>query len=100
MLTWLRVLGSRIMGVVGSRRVDDDFDRELKSHLEMLTEENLRRGMEPEEARRVASLRLGGVSQIKEIHHEHRGLPAYAGEGLFEGRAVVRLPTRSGRRPT
>ena len=28
------------------------------------------------------------------------GLPAYAGEGLFEGRAVVRLPTRSGRRPT
>ena len=31
---------------------------------------------------------------------EHRGLPAYEGEGLFEGRAVVRLPTRSGRRPT
>jgi hypothetical protein len=29
----------------------------------------------------------------------HDGLPAYAGEGLFEGRAVVRLPTRSGRRP-
>ena len=27
------------------------------------------------------------------------GLPAYAGDGLFEGRAVVRLPTRSGRRP-
>ena len=31
---------------------------------------------------------------------EHRGLPAYAGEGLFEGRAVVRLPTRSGRPQT
>jgi len=30
---------------------------------------------------------------------EHNGLPAYAGDGLFEGRAVVRLPTRSGRRP-
>jgi hypothetical protein len=28
----------------------------------------------------------------------HDGLPAYAGDGLFEGRAVVRLPTRSGRR--
>lgn len=28
---------------------------------------------------------------------EHHGYPAYAGEGLFEGRAVVRLPTRSGR---
>jgi len=31
---------------------------------------------------------------------EHRGLPAYGGDGLFEGRAIVRLPTRSGRRPT
>lgn len=31
---------------------------------------------------------------------EHRGLPAYTGEGLFEGQAVVRLPTRSGRRRT
>lgn len=31
---------------------------------------------------------------------EHDGLPAYSGDGLFEGRAVVRLPTRSGRRPT
>ena len=32
---------------------------------------------------------------------EHEGLPSYAGsEGLFEGRAVVRLPRRSGRRPT
>ncbi len=31
---------------------------------------------------------------------EHRRLPAHAGDGLFEGRAVVRLPTRYGRRPT
>lgn len=30
---------------------------------------------------------------------EHRGLPAYEGDGLFEGRAVVRLPRRFGRRP-
>jgi hypothetical protein len=29
---------------------------------------------------------------------EEDGLPAYHGEGLFEGRAVVRLPMRSGRR--
>jgi len=31
---------------------------------------------------------------------ESRGLPAYDGDGLFEGRAIVRLPTRSGRRST
>ena len=28
---------------------------------------------------------------------EHAGLPAWEGDGLFDGRAVVRLPTRSGR---
>src|SRR5256885_758484 len=75
MLTWLRVLGSRIRGCVLRHRVDD-LDRELQSHLEMLAEENIRRGMAPEEARRAAHLRLGGLSQIKESHHELRGLPA------------------------
>jgi hypothetical protein len=30
---------------------------------------------------------------------EHGGYPAYDGDGLFEGRAIVRLPTRSGRPP-
>jgi hypothetical protein len=30
---------------------------------------------------------------------KHHGYPAYDDEGLFEGRAVVRLPTRSGRPP-
>src|SRR5438046_656522 len=75
MMTWLRVLGSRIRGFVFGHRVDDEFDRELQSHLEMLAEENARRGMAPEEARRAACLRLGGVSQIKENHHELRGLP-------------------------
>ena len=30
---------------------------------------------------------------------QHLGLPAYEGDGVFEGRAIVRLPTRSGRRP-
>ena len=34
--------------------LDRDFDEELASHLQMLTEENIRRGMSPEEARRAA----------------------------------------------
>ena len=76
MLTRLFVLASRIRGFVFRDRVDNDFDRELQSHLDMLAEENVRRGMAPEEARRSARLRLGGVSQIKESDHELRSLPA------------------------
>ena len=42
---------------------------------------------------------LSGGTQNDIYAVERDGLPAYEGEGLFEGRAVVRLPTRSGRRP-
>jgi hypothetical protein len=35
-----------------SRSVEGELDEEIQSHLEMLTEENIRAGMTPEEARR------------------------------------------------
>ena len=55
-----------------SRRVEVDLDQEVHSHLEMLTEENLRAGMSPEEARRAARIELGGVEQVKEQVREER----------------------------
>src|SRR5215472_4362041 len=74
MLNWLRVLGSRIRGAF--RRDDADFADELQLHLEMLAEENARRGMTPEAASHAARVRLGGISQLQEINHELRGLEA------------------------
>ena len=75
MFGWLRVLASRTRGWLSLRRVEEDFTQELESHQEMLTEENLRRGMPPEEAHRAARLRLGGVTQLRETHRELHGLP-------------------------
>ncbi len=49
-----------------SRRVDVDLDREVRAHLEMLTEENLRAGMLPNEAQRAARIELGGIEQVKD----------------------------------
>jgi len=43
-----------------------DLDAELRAHLELLTEEKMRQGAAPEEARRAARLELGGVEQVKE----------------------------------
>jgi predicted permease len=57
------------------QRLDRDFQQELYSHLELLSEENIRRGMSPEEARRVARVRLGGITQLRETNRELRGLP-------------------------
>jgi putative ABC transport system permease protein len=55
--------------------VDEDFSEELGAHLEMLTEENVRRGFTPEEARRAALLKLGGVTQLRETNRQLRGMP-------------------------
>jgi putative ABC transport system permease protein len=71
----LRTLGSKVGQWLAPRRGDSEFDQELASHLDMLTDENIRRGMSPEEARRAAHLRLGGQSQLRETNREMRGLP-------------------------
>src|SRR5262250_2133430 len=52
-----------------------EFVEELESHLAMHIEDNLRAGMSPEEARRVALVKLGGLTQVQELHREQRGLP-------------------------
>ena len=62
MLNSLLVLASRVRGLFFKRRLDADFDQELQSHIAMLTEEHVRRGMTPEEARRQAHLKLGEKS--------------------------------------
>jgi putative ABC transport system permease protein len=53
-------------------RVDADVDREVHSHFEMLTEENLRAGMLDNAARRCARIELGGIEQVKEQIREQR----------------------------
>ncbi len=52
-----------------------ELDAELRTHLEALTDENIRRGMTPEDARFAARREFGGVEQIKELYRERRGLP-------------------------
>ena len=70
-----RVFLNRLAALFRRRRLEDDLDAELRSHLEIAIERNLRRGMGPEQARREALLDLGGVEQTKEIYREQRGLP-------------------------
>ncbi|PYU49937.1 MAG: hypothetical protein DMG48_15085 [Acidobacteria bacterium] len=75
MLAWVTGLASRTRAWLSAQRADQEFENELEIHLEMLTEENIRRGMTPEEARRAARIRLGGHTQLKETNRELQGLP-------------------------
>ena len=53
-MTWLRVLVLRLTALFHKARLEQELDEELCSHLEMLVEENVRKGMSPKEARYAA----------------------------------------------
>jgi putative ABC transport system permease protein len=65
----------RLSGLFRRRKLDADFAAELESHLALHTEENIRTGLSPAEARRQALIRLGGVEQTRQSHRERRTLP-------------------------
>jgi putative ABC transport system permease protein len=48
------------------RELDQELTDEIEYHIEAKTEENIAKGMTPQEARRAARLGLGGVEQVKE----------------------------------
>lgn len=71
----LRAFFSRLRAIFSKTRLDDDFNEELAAHVDLLTSENEKAGMTPEDARRAALVRLGGRELTREIHRETRGLP-------------------------
>jgi putative ABC transport system permease protein len=68
---WLVRLGGLFRRESGEREMAE----EIESHLQLHIEDNLRAGMTPEQARRQALIKLGGVEPTKEIYRERRSLP-------------------------
>jgi hypothetical protein len=75
MREFFRTLLQRMAALFRRRRLEDDLDEELRSHVEMAIELNLRKGMSTEDARREALRSFGGVEQTKENYRDLRGLP-------------------------
>ena len=90
MFAWITTLASRARTWLSPRAVDQDFASELDSHLAMLIDENIRRGMPPEEARRAARIKLGGVTQLKETNRELHSLPVIE-TFLQDARYAIRM---------
>jgi hypothetical protein len=76
MIDSIRQALNRLRAFFRKERLEKDLDAEMAAHLELAVEENLKRGMKLEEARRQALVRFGGIEQAKERHREARGLPA------------------------
>ena len=66
---------ARFAGLFAKQRRDSELAAELESHVQMQIDDNVRAGMPPEEARRHALIKLGGVEHAKEIYRDRSGLP-------------------------
>src|SRR5580704_15133261 len=77
------------------RSAEQDFAAEMQSNLQLHIDENLRRGMSAEEARRNALMRLGGVAQTEEMVRDRRSLPwmeSFAQDFRFALRMLLKNP--------
>ena len=72
----LRAWWIRLAGLFTGERRAQQFDEELRAHLEMHVEDNIHRGMTPKEARRQALLALGGAQSVRDAYRDRGGLPS------------------------
>jgi hypothetical protein len=93
-MTWLRIFIRRLSGLFLKRKLERELDEEIRAHLEMQIEENLRRGMNPDEARYEALRKFGGVEQVKESYWERRSLPVVEST-LWDLRYALRMLRRN-----
>jgi putative ABC transport system permease protein len=92
----LRAWLTRLAASFGMGPREAELVEELQSHLAMHVADNERAGMPPDEARRQAVLKLGGVIQVRESYRDRARLPAV--DHLFQdlrvgARMLRRNPT-------
>ena len=85
---------TRLLNFTARRRGDERLREEMESHIAARTEENIRAGMTPEEARRHARLQFGGVETIRDDYHDEEGLP-FVENLLLDVRYAVRVLRKS-----
>jgi putative ABC transport system permease protein len=73
-MEWLRIFGVRFRGLFLKQKLDGELDAELRTHLDMLVEENVRKGLTLEEARYAAHREFGGLEQAKELYRDRRSI--------------------------
>jgi predicted permease len=68
----LRVLVSRLHGLVRPEQLDRDLQDQINAHLDEATHEYMQQGLSLEEARRAARRSFGGVAQVQDVHRDMR----------------------------
>lgn len=93
-MSWLSESWKRLRSVVRRDAIEHDLDDEIRFHLDKQTEKNLRAGMQPDEARRQAAVRFGGVERAKEQTRDEVR-PVLVEDTLRDLKYAARLLARS-----
>jgi len=72
----LRPFLVRLAAFITRRRDETRLREEVEEHLALQTEANINAGLSPEEARRQAVLRFGGLEAQKEQYRDQLSLPS------------------------
>jgi len=70
---WLRLICSRLYGLLRKNRIEQEMDDEMRFHLLMRTRVNIERGMRPDDAELEALRRFGNVGRIKDLGRDIKG---------------------------
>ena len=91
----LRILLNRVTFLFRREHLDAVLDEELRVHIDLAIEENLKLGMSKKQARTAALRSFGGVTQAKEAYRTQRGLPLldqFLRDLRFGWRQLLRAP--------
>lgn len=71
----MRWFVARIRGLFADARGDRELAEELEAHVTFATDDLIRKGMTPNDARRAALIASGGLETAKEAYRDRRGFP-------------------------
>ena len=98
-MTRLEGLLARWRALRSPTAADHQLNDEIRFHIELETEKNLRLGMSPAEARRLAVAHFGGVERVREEHRDVRRiqwLEDFLADARFALRTLRRTPALAG----
>src|SRR5690242_21200248 len=75
MLTAMRVLASRFLGLFRRKHFDHAMEEEFQSHVEMLADRFASQGMTKSDALLAAKRQFGGITHMQEQLRERSSLP-------------------------
>lgn len=95
-MSWIHGLSERLKALVRRGQLERQLEEDIRFHIEMETEKNVRAGMTVEEARRAAERAFGRVEDTKESVRDERGVGMIENlmrETRFALRRLRRRPT-------